>query len=187
MKKFKLQEILNLNIKDFNKLNINELQNILQKLQKQANVRYKHIISKGFAQVLYKIPNLAQDFSKLNINQLRNKYTIFRDLLNRRSFSTSGARALYNRLENTFKGTSNFMKVLEIYKKVIEFEPIYSEMYDSKTLQRKIYKMMVEYPNMDDDDFLDSVLKKLSREYIKRGMRDKTPNITDEQIFDELF
>lgn len=187
MKKFKLQEILNLNIKDFNKLNINELQSILQKLQKQANIRYKHIVSKGFAQVLNKIPNLNQDFSKLNINQLRNKYTVFRDLLKRKSFSTAGARALYNRLENTFKGTSNFMKVLQIYKKVVEFEPIYAEIYDSKTLQRKIYKMMVENPNMDEDEFLEAVLKKLDREYIKRGMRKKTPDITDEQIFDELF
>ena len=183
----RLFDILNLDMRKFNKLKTFELQDILQKMRRQSQIRVRHIKNAGYDSILHNLPNFKISFNKLNINQLRNQYIIYKEFLQRKTSTLRGARSLYNRIHKTFKSRKNYLNVISIYKKVVEFQPVYNYIYESKMLQRKIYSIMTKNADLDEEELIEMILKKLDREYEKRGMKGKTPEDIDEEEFDELF
>lgn len=184
----KIDDILNIDINDLNRMTKKQLSTVVSRLSKLANQRIHRLeqTETGILSPAYHhIEKRGENFGVKDktLNQLRNEYTDVKKFLNMKTSTVSGwnkvRKETYNRIGVNFEGIDE-KRFWNLYRKLEELDYGSVQNVGSTTTQRMLRQEM-EQNSGDDDDILSVMEKRLTGEYEKIM---ESCNYEDGEFFD---
>ena len=202
VKGLKITDILNIDLDTFNKLNESDLRHITSRLVSASNKRIrrleKHNINSSALQGLGKekvfSTKLPKDVSpQQRVNQLRAEYSRARSFLNAETSTIGGynkfVRRTRKRIAKELNVSEKTLKKLDIGKlfdllhKAQEKGLVSSYRKSEGSMQARsiISDILIDKPNMSEEEILNELEKKITQKYEEEQVEDET----EENPFDE--
>lgn len=170
----KIDELLNIDINDLNRMTKKQLSDVVKQLSKTANQRIYRlkrtetgILSPAYNHVEKRGENYGVKGKSLN--QLRNEYADVKKFLNMKTSTVSGWKKVrkdtYNRIGANFEGVDE-KRFWNLYRKLEELDYGSVQSVGSTTTQRML-RQELEQNSGDDDDILKAMEKRITGEYEK--------------------
>lgn len=202
VKGLKITDILNIDLDTFNKLNESDLRHITSRLVSASNKRIrrleKHNINSSALQGLGKekvfSTKLPKNISKQQrVNQLRAEYSRARSFLNSETSTIGG----YNKfVKRTRKRIAKELNVSEKTLKKLDIKKLFDLLHKAQekglvssyrksegSMQARsiISDILIDKPNMTEEEILNELEKKITQKYEEDQIEDET----EENPFDE--
>ena len=170
----KIDDLLNIDINDLNRMTKKQLSNVVGRLSKLANQRIHRlkqtetgILSPAYHHVEKRGKNFGVKGKTLN--QLRNEYADVKNFLKMKTSTVSGwnkvRKETYNRIGTDFAGVDE-VRFWNLYRKLEELDYGSVQNVGSTTTQRML-RQELEQNSGDDDDILSAMEKRITGEYEK--------------------
>lgn len=145
-------DILNMDIRDFNKLGLSDLRKVVGRLVSAVNKRIRRFTKSGIStpatRALEKSGGMLSTKGK-DLNQLRTEYARGRDFLNMETSSRKGFQEVQNKTVETLKTrgvdvtTDELDDIFEVYGRLKEIDP-------SVTYMSWKYELLTDIAQMDN-------------------------------------
>lgn len=184
----KIDELLNIDINDLNRMTKKQLLNVVKRLSKTANqriYRLEHTKTGTLSPAYHHVEKRGENFGVKGktLNQLRNEYVDVKNFLKMKTSTVSGwnevRKETYNRIGTDFEGIDE-VRFWNLYRKLEQLDYASIQNIGSTTAQRML-RQELEQNNGDDDDILSSMEKRVTGEYEKIM---ESYNYEDDEFFD---
>ena len=184
----KIDDLLNIDINDLNRMTKKQLLEVVRQLSKTANQRIYRLeqMKTGTLSPAYKKEEKrGENFSVKGktLNQLRNEYADVKNFLKMKTSTVSGwnkvRKETYNRIGTDFAGVDE-VRFWNLYRKLEELDYGSVQNVGSTTTQRML-RQELEQNSGDDDDILSAMEKRITGEYEKIM---ESYNYEDDEFFD---
>lgn len=143
-------DILNMDIRDFNKLGISDLRKVVGRLVSAVNKRIRRFMKSGIStpatRALEKSGGMLSTKGK-DLNQLRTEYARGKDFLNMETSSRKGYEEVQKKTVETLKGrgvdvtTEELDDIFEVYGRLKEIDPSVGVILSSSQVIGEISKL----------------------------------------------
>lgn len=184
----KIDDILNIDINDLNRMTKKQLLDVVRQLSKTANQRIdrlEHTKTGTLSPAYHHVEKRGGNFGVKGktLNQLRNEYADVKNFLKMKTSTVSGwnkvRKETYNRIGTDFAGVDE-VRFWNLYRKLEELDYGSVQNVGSTTTQRML-RQELEQNSGDDDDILSAMEKRITGEYEKiMG----SYNYEDDEFFD---
>ena len=184
----KIDDILNIDINDLNRMTKKQLSDVVRQLSKTANQRIhrlKRTKTGTLSPAYHHVEKRGENFGVKGktLNQLRNEYTDVKKFLKMKTSTVSGwnkvRKETYNRIGVDFVGVDE-VRFWNLYRKLEQLDYGSVQNVGSTTTQRML-RQELEQNSGDDDDILNAMEKRVTGEYEKiMG----SYNYEDDEFFD---
>ena len=170
----KIDDILNIDINDLNRMTKKQLLEVVRQLSKTANqriYRLEHTKTGTLSPAYHHVEKRGEIFGVKGktLNQLRNEYADVKNFLKMKTSTVSGwnkvRKETYNRIGTDFAGVDE-VRFWNLYRKLEELDFGSVQNVGSTTTQRML-RQELEQNSGDDDDILSAMEKRLTGEYEK--------------------
>ena len=170
----KIDDILNIDINDLNRMTKKQLLDVVRQLSKTANqriYRLEHTKTGTLSPAYHHVEKRGEIFGVKGktLNQLRNEYADVKNFLKMKTSTVSGwnkvRKETYNRIGTDFAGVDE-VRFWNLYRKLEELDFGSVQNVGSTTTQRML-RQELEQNSGDDDDILSAMEKRLTGEYEK--------------------
>ena len=170
----KIDDILNIDINDLNRMTKKQLSDVVRQLSKIANqriYRLKHTETGTLSPAYYHIEKRGENFGVKDktLNQLRNEYTDVKNFLKMKTSTVKGwnsfRRETYKRIGANFEGIDE-KRFWNLYRKLEQLDYASVQIVGS-TITQRMLRQELEQNSGDDDDILNAMEKRLTGEYEK--------------------
>ena len=184
----KIDDLLNIDINDLNRMTKKQLLEVVRQLSKTANQRIYRLeqMKTGTLSPAYNhVEKRGENFSVKGktLNQLRNEYADVKNFLKMKTSTVSGwnkvRKETYNRIGTDFAGVDE-VRFWNLYRKLEELDYGSVQNVGSTTTQRML-RQELEQNSGDDDDILSAMEKRITGEYEKIM---ESYNYEDDEFFD---
>lgn len=184
----KIDELINIDINDLNRMTKKQLSAVVKQLSKTANqriYRLEHTETGTLSPAYRHIEKRGENFGVKGktLNQLRNEYTDVKKFLKMKTSTASGwnnfRKETYKRIGVNFEGIDE-KRFWNLYRKLEELDYGDVQSVGSTTTQRMLRQEM-EQNSGDDDDILKAMQKRITGEYEKIM---ESYNYEDDEFFD---
>lgn len=184
----KIDDILNIDINDLNRMTKKQLSDVVRRLSKTANqriYRLEHTETGTLSPAYHHVEKRGENFGAggKTLNQLRNEYADVKNFLKMKTSTVSGwnkvRKETYKRIGVNFEGIDE-KRFWNLYRKLEQLDYGSVQNVGSTTVQRMLRQEM-EQNSGDDDDILNAMEKRITGEYEKiMGSH----NYEDDEFFD---
>ena len=170
----KIDDLLNIDINDLNRMTKKQLSDVVGQLSKTANqriYRLKHTETGTLSPAYHHVEKRGENFGVKGktLNQLRNEYTYIKNFLKMKTSTVSGwdkvRKETYNRIGTDFAGVDE-VRFWNLYRKLEQLDYASVQNVGSTTTQRML-RQELEQNSGDDDDILNAMEKRITGEYEK--------------------
>ena len=184
----KIDDIINIDINDLNRMTKKQLSDVVRHLSKIANQRIYRLerteigtLSPAYHHVEKRGENYGVKGKTLN--QLRNEYADVKNFLKMKTSTVSGwnrfRKDTYERIGINFKGVDE-IRFWNLYRKLEQLDYASIQIVGSTIVQRMLRQEM-EQNDGDDEDILNAMEKRVNKEYEKIM---ESYNYGDDEFFD---
>ena len=164
------KELLNISIKDFNKMSAKELSKAVNTLRSVANKRIKRfqeagVKSPALTKFLERL-NIYDGREKTNINRLRSEFMSVKNFLESPTGSLRGYKKIKSQVTNTLLEHSvdisnvSYDDFFELYEKLKDYDRYYSSKDFRYNTFEVLSEMMVDGQVVDFNELLNNLQKK---------------------------
>ena len=184
----KIDDLLNIDINDLNRMTKKQLSDVVRQLSKTANqriYRLEHTETGTLSPAYYHVEKRGENFGVKGktLNQLRNEYTDVKKFLKMKTSTVGGwnnvRKETYKRIGANFEGIDE-KRFWNLYRKLEQLDYAAVQSVGSATTQRML-RQELEQNSGDDDDILSAMEKRITGEYEKIM---ESYNYEDDEFFD---
>lgn len=184
----KIDDILNIDINDLNRMTKKQLSDVVRQLSKTANqriYRLKRAKTGTLSPAYHHVEKRGENFGVKGktLNQLRNEYADVKNFLKMKTSMVSGwnkvRKETYKRIGANFEGVDE-VRFWNLYRKLEQLDYGSIQNVGSTTTQRML-RQELEQNSGDDDDILNAMEKRITGEYEKIM---ESYNYADDEFFD---
>lgn len=169
------QDILNIDLATFNKLNTQEMREMVQRLSSTANKRMKALRESGLDSPALRAVNRSRrgKFSTRgkNLNELRAEFVRAKNFLENKTSTVSGWKKVRNEIIESLQEEginitiSNFDNLWKAFNKLAEGNPLYFEKNYRYEVLRELKEEMENYDNTEVDEVVAAIQNRMDKLY----------------------